>query len=503
MTLEFHPPFQIDPYAQTQSQRSLANFNQTLSNIGDQADNYKKQKLDQIQRQRENQRQDAMQRLQEAQGQREAQAFGPIDPTAWGGASSPDMSSSGGASPSAGTSQGTFGSQPQTPPNTGFSPMGQPMSMPSQPGQAMHAPGTDLTSHFNNWMQSGQPSTYDHPEMGGTGQGVGMRQNPMQPQASPGFDQNAFMRMNAPQRTAYIGMQDEVRKQREDADKYGSGGANSLYSTPEQAAFQLAPNDPVKQKNLVAQLNTLYPGGKVPRSAIASTGGGLHFDVSQGEKGSQFTDKRMTQLGDALDPSKQRGGAFGVSKQVFDRAERMETLANAYKDGNLDSRQIEEMAIGLNAMLSGANTGASEQVKSLVPRTIVGNTQKFKEWLTNDPQGLQQQAFVQRMLGSIGREKATAGDQMKRTQFQRIARYADLENKDRDGFENTLRSSGVDPDEYRSWKKSGYKPMSAVQTPGDGGKTPRSDGKVQVSNGKESLWIDPNDAAAAAKDGYQ
>lgn len=196
----------------------------------------------------------------------------------------------------------------------------------------------------------------------------------------------------------------------------------------------------------------------------------MSLQVTNKEHEGQFDKKRLTALGDALDASKQRAGAFGVSKQVFDRAERLQTLASAFQSGNLDSRQIEEMAIGLNAMLSGSNTGAQQQVKALVPSSIMGNAQKFKEWLVNEPQGTNQQAFVNRMLGSIEREKATADDQMKRTQFQRAMKYQDLEKSNPDEFYNALQSVGRDPEEYKSWKKGGFKSIDAVQKPEGGSK---------------------------------
>lgn len=193
--------------------------------------------------------------------------------------------------------------------------------------------------------------------------------------------------------------------------------------------------------------------------AAAGLGGGTNMGI----KDLQFKDKRMTQLGEALDFSKQRAGAGATSKLAFDRAERLESLASAYKDGNLDSRQIEELAIGMNSMLSGAQTGAEAQVRALVPKTYRGDAQKIKEWLTNEPQGTQQQKFVERMLGSISREKATAADQMKRTRFQRISQYSDVEKNNPQEWENLLQSYEVDPAEYRAWKKGGHKKMSAVQ----------------------------------------
>jgi hypothetical protein len=191
------------------------------------------------------------------------------------------------------------------------------------------------------------------------------------------------------------------------------------------------------------------------------------FEMEHGEKKAQFVAKRLTALGDALDESKGRNGALGVSKTVFDRAERLETLANAAK-GNPDKRQMEEFAIGINAMLSGSNTGSQEQVKALLPSSLKGDVSKVREWLTNSPTGTDQQEFVKRMSDTIAREKATAAEQIKRTKFSRVAQFHDASNLDPDGFKSVLYSHDVDPDEYASWTKGGFKKQSAVQGAGGG-----------------------------------
>lgn len=233
--------------------------------------------------------------------------------------------------------------------------------------------------------------------------------------------------------------------------------------TLDQASSLMSPNgspeDIAKAKN---ELASLYPSGVVPKDYAHMGAAAGRSELSLGIRKDQYDQKRLTALGESLDPSKQRAGAFGVSKQVFDRAERLQSLAVASM-GNPDRRQMEELAIGLNAMLSGSNTGAQDQVKALVPQSLVGNANKLREWLVNDPTGTGQQEFVKRLNDTIAREKATAMDQIKRTQFQRIGRYADLEQSSPDAFTNALQSNGIEPGEYKAWKSGGYKPMSAVQ----------------------------------------
>lgn len=268
------------------------------------------------------------------------------------------------------------------------------------------------------------------------------------------------------------------KKKKESANDAELGNPNSAVSRSYQdAVLKLNPkmNEQTVRLLPASRLKDLLDTGEVVYKVDESRK--VHEDAAResrlkredaaGAKKSDENTKRLTKLSEALDPSKQRQGAFGVSKQVFDRAERLETLANAIPDGNLDRRQIEELAIGLNAMLSGSNTGAQEQVKSLVPQSIWGNTAKLTEFLANNPTGTQQQEFVKRMLGSVAREKETARRQINRTQFGRVASYSDLEKTDPEGFADVLRSQGVDPDEYKAWKKGGFQGKDAVLHEGD------------------------------------
>ncbi|MDD5394942.1 MAG: hypothetical protein PHE17_18140 [Thiothrix sp.] len=169
---------------------------------------------------------------------------------------------------------------------------------------------------------------------------------------------------------------------------------------------------------------------------------------------------RLTKLGTDIDPAATVRTAMGVSKLGFDRAERLQSLF--YQFPNLDRRQTEELAIGLNSLLQGANQSAQEQVKALVPQTMWGNAKKIVEWVTNNPTGLDQQNFTKRMGETIEREKQTFIKQIQRNQYARIAKYADVEKGMPDEFKNVLESNGIDYDDFQKWKNEGHKPISAV-----------------------------------------
>lgn len=155
--------------------------------------------------------------------------------------------------------------------------------------------------------------------------------------------------------------------------------------------------------------------------------------------------KARVALSNDLDPNKARGGNLAKNQDLVNQADRLKTLVTSVPDGNLDQRQQEELAIGLNRLLSGSSSSAVSQVKALVPSTAIGNAQKLKEWLFNDPQGVNQQAFVKRMAETVDREREVAQQKVVQAQVQRIAAHKWLRDNDPETYNQILSSYGIDP----------------------------------------------------------
>lgn len=158
-------------------------------------------------------------------------------------------------------------------------------------------------------------------------------------------------------------------------------------------------------------------------------------------------DRLTSQLKDDLDPNKGRSGNMAFNQKKIDQAERLEGLMKDSKGSvsNLDSRQVEELAIGLNSMLSNSSSSAVSQVKALVPSTAIGDAMHLKEWLMNDPTGVNQTAFVKRMAETVEREKEIAGEQVKKAQVQRLSAYNALKKARPDEFNAIVSAYGIDP----------------------------------------------------------
>jgi hypothetical protein len=239
-----------------------------------------------------------------------------------------------------------------------------------------------------------------------------------------------------------------------------------------EAARIAAADEKATNRDFLAGEHNLDRQARIDSAGMAHEDRTTSREIALSQKTDQRTSDRLSKMSKDLDPSAMVRGAFSISKQVIDRADRLRTLddyVQAYQNGNADSRQIEELAIGMNSLLSGANTGAQQQVAALVPKTAIGNASKMYEFLSGNPKGTNQQAFVQRMMGTIENEKRTAQAQINKTRFSRIAQYKDVEAADPVGFNDVLRSWEINPDEYHSWKQGGYKQPDVAKAPGSAG----------------------------------
>ena len=220
--------------------------------------------------------------------------------------------------------------------------------------------------------------------------------------------------------------------------------------------------DPQLMAQLINEANKKAPEGY---EAAQGYDGNIYYKTKPTAENSltietkeeQFKQKSLQKMGDDLDPSKNVRNPYGVAQLGLSRAERIEGLVSQYKDMNLDRRETEELAIGLNAMLQGSNVSAQQQVQSLVPQSVRGNVQKMSEWLFNEPQGLQQQKFVQRMFNDVKREKQVFQGQVLKFARAKIAKYSDIRKKYPEEWADIVKSFGIDPDKYDEWKKGGFK----------------------------------------------
>lgn len=157
-----------------------------------------------------------------------------------------------------------------------------------------------------------------------------------------------------------------------------------------------------------------------------------------------------------------RSGQAGVVQGKLVSAEAAQQLIDQGKtqQGGLDSRQIEELAQSTGKLLGGGAT-ASARIDALVPHTLMGKAQTLQEYLSNNPTGANQQAFVDRMAETVAREKALANNQKLQFQIEGLPSHARLKNSNPTLYNSILQSKGIDPSVIDA--NGRYKPPPAAE----------------------------------------
>jgi hypothetical protein len=146
-------------------------------------------------------------------------------------------------------------------------------------------------------------------------------------------------------------------------------------------------------------------------------------------------------------------GGKGSSPQLKQQADRLNAskrmLASATNpDGtpkNLDPTMMTELMANMGAVLSSGGQPAEGLIHNLTPKTLGGDVAKIQQWVTGNPTGADQQAFVQQAINLAKREEATIEPQIRAAQMEKVPGFVHLRQKDRARFDRTLRGVGIDP----------------------------------------------------------
>lgn len=166
--------------------------------------------------------------------------------------------------------------------------------------------------------------------------------------------------------------------------------------------------------------------------------------------------KRLDDLGVALSTGGRSNQDFRAQQQVVTNADKilqMEPQAAAQK-GGLDKRQVHELAIASANLLSSGSGAAQATVEALVPHSIGTSAASIEEWLSSEPQGTNQQAFVNRMFDTANREKHLAGEKLNAYRSTFLNNYGDLAGNPR--YED-MKKRNLPPDAQFD-EQGNYKP---------------------------------------------
>lgn len=146
-------------------------------------------------------------------------------------------------------------------------------------------------------------------------------------------------------------------------------------------------------------------------------------------KAAAVTSKRVSEMRKALDPSGPRAGNFGAAQKTAMAAQRLEGLFQQFPDYNVPKAQTTEIATAVASMISGGSPQSQHQIDMLVPDTGRGRAADIQAFLTNNPNGREQQAFMKLAHETAIREKGIAEDQINTIQNQRLSEFGDVKSQ--------------------------------------------------------------------------
>lgn len=136
-----------------------------------------------------------------------------------------------------------------------------------------------------------------------------------------------------------------------------------------------------------------------------------HRDRRNKIQDEQFWTKMKSNFAKSLrERSASPGSVFGKAAKIAFAADRAQGLIDQGRtqEGGLIGAQMEELATATNKVISEVGQSHRSAVEALVPQTMRGNWLKVWQWVSGNPTGLEQQAFVKMMEETIQREKVIA-----------------------------------------------------------------------------------------------
>jgi hypothetical protein len=249
-----------------------------------------------------------------------------------------------------------------------------------------------------------------------------------------------------------------------------------------QLAAQGVPMNNIPAQWDRAKIEPLYKQGMAMKEQMDTALTGAQTAETYSKIG-EVADKRLLALKDDLDPDKARGNNLAANQARVYKAQGLQGLLKQ-TNGNPDPRQMVELAIGAQNMLSNGNSSV-EEVRSLIPATAWGNRSKLLEWFTNDPHGTNQQKFVERIGDTIQREMDIAQGQVRNTQIARAGAHQLLQKTNPRGYYSVLSDYGIKPENIKDGK---YVPS---QEPQDLASNADSGGLIANANAGEKQRAAP------------
>src|ERR1700694_6226746 len=121
---------------------------------------------------------------------------------------------------------------------------------------------------------------------------------------------------------------------------------------------------------------------------------------------------------------------------------------------------MSEVSGSLATLIGGGSSGEGTR-RELTPYTSGRSMAELTQWLTNEPHGAGQQAFVKQMIDTATREQGTAKSAIRQAQAQRLSSHLQYLQMFPDQAKAQIESYGFDPSEV-DFKTGKHTPKAAA-----------------------------------------
>ena len=121
--------------------------------------------------------------------------------------------------------------------------------------------------------------------------------------------------------------------------------------------------------------------------------------------------------------------------------------------GGADKRQMAELQMEVARVLTGQGVMTNETLNSLASDTAESKVKNWEEWLTNNPTGVRQQAFIDRFQTTLERQANFHEKSLANYKQKTMSKYTAFESQAPKDFSDSLRQAGYDPAAYKTTRK--------------------------------------------------
>lgn len=192
-----------------------------------------------------------------------------------------------------------------------------------------------------------------------------------------------------------------------------------------------------------------YANPRDPRQPAVQIMGPNGQPIMKPKKPAAQLDPMLKALEQDLDPNSYRAGEMKANQARLNAAQRLLALARDPLTGgpaNLTPQQMSELSTAGAALIGGGSSGEATR-HELTPYTKGRSWAEVMQWLTDKPQGTEQQAFVKQLMDTADRESGQAQQAIRKAQVQRLPRHQQLFAAYPDEAQNLLGSYGFEPGE--------------------------------------------------------